>query len=119
MQNKIKVNTPKPTIRKEISDYVKRAKRNLQESVIYVECTEYEMWGEYYNWSVEAHLYIEGEFISTWTWKDIDGLTTEEELDNYTYKKLMDAISELAFCLAQPLADEWCTVKPTEGIQYI
>ena len=119
MQNKIKVNTPKPTIRKEISEHVYRAERNLQESLIRVECTEYDMWGEYNNWSVEAHLYIEGEFIETWTWKDIDGLTKEEELDNYTYKKLMDSIRELTSYLAQPLADEWCTVKPIEGIQYI
>lgn len=119
MQNKIKVNTPKPTIRKEISEHICRAKRNLKESLIRIECTEYDMWGEYDNWSVEAHLYIEGEFVETWTWKEIDGLTKEEELDNYTYKKLMDAISELTLYLAQPLADEWCTVKPIEGIQYI
>ncbi len=119
MQNKIKVNTKKPTIRKEIAEHVYRATRKLQESEIRVECTEYDMWGDYDNWSVEAHLFIEGEFVETWTWKDVDSLTKEEELDCYTYKQLQNAIQELTSYLAEYLADDWCTVKPRNGIQYI
>ena len=111
MQNQIKVFTKKPTIRKELKEHVKCAYKLRKESTIYVEYEEVDC-HDHFEWNVQAVLYVENEYVKTWTWKELIGLTYEEWLDDYSeyllYKDTLNLFDYLCEALADD--DDWCRV---------
>lgn len=112
MQNKIKVFTGKPTIKKELRQNIERAIKNREECTIYVEYEEVNMWNDHYEWNVQAILYVENDYIHTWTWKELIGLTTEEWLDDYSEYLLYKDTLSLFDYLCEHLGDygDWVNI---------